>query len=279
MPAPSRVIEVAHAGARVQRKREESTGDGRYRGVSRAACTAGATKGIGSNEAWVRSVGRMWARLLRRAGLDPEAAVAEIGPGFSAKVAFGLSDLGFRGTVILVEPNEEAGAWAAAEYRRLLPDAEIRVMSEPVPDAGALAGQNTDFLVANHVIDDLLLDTYIEADERASIFGRMGPGSACSSTFVQAWHRMLATDTLSETLSEQVAANLSHYVELVRPRCLFLNDYPSWRHRQHGLEPISKVSRQTMDRLRYELVNSRADTALLRRPPGGRGFSWLVSPS
>src|SRR3954470_475012 len=86
-------------------------------------------------DAWSRRLGRGWARVLRGRGLDPAGTVVEVGPGFADKVGLGLAGLGFRGTVIVVEPDNAARAWVVERYGRLLPRADVRATGTPVPDA------------------------------------------------------------------------------------------------------------------------------------------------
>src|SRR2546423_1777814 len=67
-------------------------------------------------DAWHRRLGRRWARALRPCRLGSASTVVEIGPGFAAKIGYGLAELDFRGTLILVEPNHAARAEAVRRY-------------------------------------------------------------------------------------------------------------------------------------------------------------------
>jgi len=225
--------------------------------------------------AWERRLGRIWAQQLRQRHHGPESTVVEIGPGFSAKVGFGLAEVGFRGELILVEPNAPALRWAADAYQRLLPRAAVRSRCQPVPDAGSIEGPVA-VLLANHLLDDLLLNAYVQAAEGDRIFGAMRPGAGCPERYVEIWLQLIhAPDPLSE-IADRVAAELASYVAEVQPACLILNDYPSWQHNRSGLGLIHQVSRRTMRGLQRRLERVRPVSAHVQRTDSG-DMLWLIS--
>jgi len=209
-----------------------------------------------------------------RRHLDHTSTVAEIGPGFSPKVGFGLAELGFQGSVILVEPNRLARSWAEERYRRLLPGADVGVIPFPVPEAGQLARTTVDLLLANHIPDDLLLNTYVKSPYADRIFSEMYPGAECSESFIATWHQLCDATGAVTKLVDDVVDGLVGYVNAVEPACLVLNEYVSWQHNRCGLGVIHDVSLRTMRRLQERLALDRpASTPRLSR--NGPMF-WLV---
>jgi hypothetical protein len=225
------------------------------------------------SEAWGQHVGHFWAGQLRRY-LDLTSTVAEVGPGFSTKVGFGLAELGFQGSVILVEPNGPARIWAEDRYRRLLPNADIEAIPFPVPEAGQLARKNVDLLLANHILDDLLLNTYVKSPYADRIFSEMHSGAECSEAFITTWHQLCATTEAVTKLVDDVVDGLVSYVKAVKPACLILNEYVSWQQNWCGLDVIHDVSLRTMQRLqeRLALDRSPSNPRLSRNGP----MFWLV---
>jgi len=195
---------------------------------------------------WNRRLGRAWARMLRSLDISPSSTAVEVGPGFAAKVGFGLAELGFRGTLILVEPNEVARSWVVRRYRRLLPHAEVLALAASVPDAASIAGRSVDLLMANHLLDDLLLNAAVPQRDGAQLFAQMRPGAECSGAFVEIWRRLLHTPKRLDWLVGSVAEDFSHFINAVRPRVMVLNQYPSWRHQSHGLGAIHAHSLRVM---------------------------------
>jgi hypothetical protein len=230
-------------------------------------------------DTWGRRLGAIWARLLRQQVLRPGGIVVEIGPGFSAKVGFGLAELGFQGTVILVEPNEPARFWAAGEYRRLLPGAEVRTCPSAIPETGGLASEPVDLVLGNHIIDDLLLAANIPLDDCEMIFGAMCPGSDCSERFIRVWGDMLRSPASTSRTVNRVVGDLVRYVDAIKPRCLLVNQYPSWRHSRSGLDLIHQTSMQAMRRLERRLHPDRPNTMMVHNADeSGAAMVWLISP-
>jgi hypothetical protein len=103
---------------------------------------------------WDQHLGLLWARVLRQQEIRLDSRVVELGPGFSAKIGHGLAEVGFRGVVVLIEPNDEARRSAAGKYRRLLPQAHVRTQPGLLRHTGKPVQGRVD-LLANHVLDDL----------------------------------------------------------------------------------------------------------------------------
>ncbi|HXM56682.1 MAG TPA: hypothetical protein VOB72_14895 [Candidatus Dormibacteraeota bacterium] len=229
-------------------------------------------------EAWSRSIGDLWTDILHRIELSPAAIVAEIGPGFAAKIAFGLARLRFRGTVILIEPGDSARQRARAQYQKLLPAARIRTVSDAIPEARSLRGARVDVLVGNHVLDDLLLHAALTPVASAQMFARMRPGEACASRFVRCWRDLSRDQQRLGALVQRVADDFHAYVTAVRPRLVLLNQYPSWQHHSHNLDSIHRHSLGVMRALLERLDGDDAlgmDTELLQ----DRSVVWLISRS
>ena len=227
-------------------------------------------------EAWNSALGCAWAEQLRIQCLDVAGAVIEIGPGFTDKVARGLAAIGFRGTVVLVEPNAAAGAWALARYRQLLPAAAVQMVRRAIPAGQIPAPPAVEALLANHILDDLILHAALPPLSSQRLFARMKPGADCAPAFIQVWRELFAQPARLERLLAQVAQEFTAYVQELQPRLVLLNQYPSWQHGQHGLDSIHAPALRLMQLLEASLG------AVCRPERGGfgsfsqRSLSWLV---
>jgi hypothetical protein len=209
--------------------------------------------------------------VVREEGVPVDGTVVEIGPGFAAKIGFGLAGLGFRGTVLLVEPDSAAREWAAPRYRELLAAAEVVARPEPVPESGYLARRDVDLLAGNHVLDDLLLAAALPAADSARMFTAMRPGNDCSEAFIGAWRRLLLDPDRLARAVRRVVDDLTGYVRAGRPGLVLLNQYPSWRHDGCGLGAIHETSLELLRQLGAEL----GATAVRCRPEGT--MAWLTA--
>jgi hypothetical protein len=218
---------------------------------------------------WNHAVGEFWTDILRGRRLE-RGTVMEIGPGFSDKIAHGLAALGFRGTIVLVEPNEPARRWAVDRYRRLLPQAQVVAMATRVQHLRV--SNRIDAVLANHVLDDLLIDAWVPASVSAHLFSTMRPDASCSLMFVETWRQILASSLPSiHELANDVASSIAS----IRPGLLALNDYPSWRHSAPVLAPIHRVSQEMMKVLASQL-RAHGRSCVLRNTGS---MQWLTGGS
>jgi hypothetical protein len=220
-------------------------------------------------------LGRIWARVLRSHRLGPLSTVVEIGPGFATKIGCGLAEIGFRGTVILVEPNDSARNFAIQQYEKLLPKATVLACDLPVPDASFLAGRSVDLVAANHALDDLLLNAHVLTTEGASLFSEMRPGEDCSTVFLQAWNGLLATAPCFRRLARRVARDMYQYINVSQARFAMLYQYPSGHHVRPGLTSIHPYTVHVMRLIRDQLSTESASgrrVQLIRN----RSARWLI---
>lgn len=231
---------------------------------------------IDAAEGWNRWLGCAWARMLRSQRLSPTGTVAEIGPGFTDKIARGLAALGFRGTVVLIEPNPAASTWAAARYRHLLPQAKLIVVQRPIPKGRLPRSHSVEALLSNHILDDLILNAALPSAISARIFARMQPGLSCSPLFIRRWRALLARAERLESLLAQVAADFTDYVAELQPRLVLLNQYPSWRHNLHGLDAIHTQALRLMRLIAAGLDAVCVNAAVVPDSSPSSAVRWLI---
>jgi hypothetical protein len=178
---------------------------------------------------FMSAVGRAWARILAPLGIATARRVIDLGPGWAPKVEMGLYYTPFDGELIMI--NQDAGA--IDTLTRFLTLLDVRfTRSVATVDLFAWRGAPADFVLANHLLDDLVLDRHCRrtGTDPTSLYAR-------ESAFREAWTTILAqprteTDTLVEALAETVA-------RLTRPGgvAAFVQ-YPSYAERTLGLTEV-----------------------------------------
>jgi len=227
---------------------------------------------------WNRAMGEVWSQILRSLNLDIRGTVVEIGPGFSEKIAYGLAEIGFRGTIVLVDPTPSARRWARRRYRQLLPSA--RTFAEPFTLAEAMVPPGEACaLVSNHVFDDMLLRLATPPSVSASLFKRMGPGRACATEFVKTWVDLQSNPSRLAALIDEAAVDFARCATRIAPRLVVANQYPSWTQQRQGLASIHECGLRVLHRLEglLEAAGFVRTVEPVAAAPGGA--TWLAMSS
>jgi hypothetical protein len=227
---------------------------------------------------WNQSVGLAWADVLRASALDPQGIVAEVGPGFTDKVGHGLAALGFRGTLLLIEPTTSARRWACERYRALLPMADVIGVPARVAEAASWTDiADIDAVVSNHVLDDMLLCAAVGPATRDVLFGGMRPDAPCTSPFVNAWTTLVQDTHRLERARTAVVDELTGFVGAARPRVVAFREYPSWTHQTNGLAFIHAQTERVMADLEVALRNIGLHRLRVPDAPGPDDeTAWLL---
>jgi hypothetical protein len=227
-------------------------------------------------DSWDRRLGLLWAHVLRQQEIRLDGRVVELGPGFSAKIGHGLTEMGFHGEVVLVEPNDDARRSAASMYLRLLPQAHVRTRPRFLRHAGEPMQGRVDLLLANHVLDDLFLSTHLSFRDSDRLFAEMRPGRDCSDFFLQTWRRILGDPASVDRAIAGVVDDLVQHLIAIPPGCLVMNQYPSWRQGERDLGVIHEIGLTTLRLLARRLERDLSRPVCLRRL-GDRDMYWLIS--
>lgn len=194
---------------------------------------------------FMSAVGRAWARLLEPLGIAQAARVIDLGPGWAPKVEMGLYYTAFAGELVMV--NQDAGA--IDTLQRFLTLLDVRFAPRvATTDLFAWRGEPADFVLANHLLDDLVLDRHCR---RTGV----DPGSlyARETAFREAWVEILARPA-SET--DALVAELAAAVDrLTKPGgyAVFVQ-YPSYAERTLQLTDVVAHGRSILVDLGRALV-------------------------
>ncbi|MGH3825352.1 MAG: hypothetical protein ACRDRA_21305 [Pseudonocardiaceae bacterium] len=214
--------------------------------------------------------------MLRAQEIRLDSRVVELGPGFSAKIGYGLAEVGFHGEVVLVEPNDDARRYAAGKYLRLLPQAHVRTRPRLLQHADESVRSRVDLLLANHVLDDLFLSTHLSFRDSDRLFAEMRPGQSCSDFFLQTWRLILGNPASVDRTIADVVDDLVRHLTATRPGCLVMNQYPSWRQGERGLDVIHRIGLAALDLLACRLERELSRPVSLLQL-GDRDMYWLIS--
>lgn len=189
------------------------------------------------------SVGEVWKELFHAVKLPPSARILDIGCGFFPKAEVGLYYCGFQGAVSLLDVCPQALAHAVKFLKFFQVDFRTRRLACSVWDLPAV---RFDFIIANHVLDDLLLDA-------AARSGRVPLAEAYRSerVFSQLWSGIVQDPVAGAALMDRLADVV---LSRLNPRGVVLFvDYPSYTHRALGQGALLRFVRQRQQDLRSAL--------------------------
>ncbi len=217
---------------------------------------------------FMAAVGRSWARLLGPLVASAQRAI-DLGPGWAPKVELGLLYGGFTGHVVLV--NQDAAALTTLQ--RFMTAFPLAFTLDAVDaDLFTWPGEPADLVLANHLLDDVVLDLYCKREgvDAGTLYER-------ESAFQAAWERILAwpasdTDTLVARLADAVA-------RLTRPggHAVFAQ-YPSYAERTLSLDGAIAHGQRVLRGLGAELVARGFADVSAERGVALASDPWPVAP-
>ena len=225
---------------------------------------------------WNLRIGTIWAELLSAHGVDRDGLVIEVGPGFADKVGLGLAAHGFGGTFYVVEPNAAAREWVKERYRRLLPEATIVTVADPIPLAVHFLPARVDALLMNHVLDDLVLHAALPPRERERVFRDIRPEQTGPREVWQTWQRLLGDPGSLQSLEAEVIDGLRRLLVHSTPHLFGAAQYESWYLTANGLGEVDRLGAALLWDLSRAVGRTGAEDRALLQRLGQDPDRWLV---
>ncbi len=196
-----------------------------------------------SHRAWDEYMAQVWLSLLPFIALPRDAAVVEIAPGASAKIALALGRMNFCGDVYIVEPAPPVMARALENYRRHVPQARIRALEETLQEAQKALPHKA-FWLANHPLDDMLLSAGASAAERAELFKWTAEDDQVFYPVSQrCWQRLAAEPPRLEAIKNAVCREWVDAIAAAAPAGVVISQYNSSALAQNNLADLNRAAR------------------------------------
>lgn len=222
-----------------------------------------------------QGISEIWRTLLIKSGIETDAVVVEIAPGFKTKIAAALQALDFKGTIYLVEANPAAMSVVLKLYRDLLPKACIVPVKKAFHDivVGIDLPQSIDYLVANHAFDDMVLFESAPKDEVANFF-MLNSGPDRVQATARIWGN-ITDETIKKSITK-VAKDWECFIARLNIKKIIVSQYKSntleknkiYRPDYAGKTVLEKLSK-TLDAEIYEPYKSYLER-------NGFADRWLI---
>lgn len=188
---------------------------------------------------WDQYMGRLWFGLMTGAELKADATVIEVAPGATAKIPHALSQLNFHGRLYLIEPHRQCGPLVLEKAVRLLPDAEVILLTEGFQEAHVPEG--IDAIVANHPFDDFL-SAYATRDteKRQVLFQDISQeAEAVLAILRETWQHLGENPAELAAIQQRVREDWRTFIDRHHPSTVILSQYASSYFDKHGLSAMN----------------------------------------
>lgn len=191
--------------------------------------------------AWDEYIGHIWYNLLSYANFTKESCVVDIAPGSSIKLGTALAKFGYQGHLYVVDASDAALEALKKKYMDLLPQAKIYWFCGSLTEQIKNLPHNPDYMLGNHIIDDMILAASDTPHEREGNFSWAGAyGHAPTAAFQKSWKRLLTEPALLSGSKKTVEDELTGVIRQLDPRYCILSQYPSSTLYDHGLETVNE---------------------------------------
>lgn len=226
---------------------------------------------------WQDYIATVWAGFLGLHNLPTTAVVIEVGPGFSGKTGLGLAQINFEGTLYVIEQDIHAIKYICSYYEKILPNARIIGVNQPLASWCRGLPVQADALLMNHLLDDLILYAALSPGSDKSVFSNMQPEQvSCQAEVYTTWESILNDSAWREQLTLQVLSELHGLLKRLRPALLGMSQYESWFLTQNHLQSVNKYCQQILAMISADLgLTGEAERQMLI-DHGQKPEDWLL---
>lgn len=211
--------------------------------------------------------------MIENLNLPKDAILVEIAPGFKTKIGRALADYGFRGILHIVEANSHAGAQVIQRYKKLLPHARVIIHTKPMREAVNDLPNKVDLIMANHVLDDMVLYESLPRETSDKFFA-LNSGSERINLTKKFWNNIPAP-VLSQAKNTTIS-NWMYVISHIKSRAVILSQYKSQTLQQHKIYQPDKIGEDLLGSLKkyYNIDTHEPFASYLRR--NGQDSYWFI---
>ena len=179
-----------------------------------------------ADELWEEYLSQLWKNFFLQSGVNLKTGViVEIGPGRRYKIGNALAKLGFTGTLYIVEPDNVAVKEVVHKCRELMPNATIVPVAKTLQECSTYIELEVDAIVANHLLDDILMNEYINAAHLNEVFNR---GEPTYNLLKEAWPKLLSDKAKLVKLMAKLKQDLNNLLKYLNPKIVIFSQYKSY---------------------------------------------------
>lgn len=145
------------------------------------------------DDEWEWYIGKLFSRLIENNFANELNTIVEFAPGYRYKIANALKELNFKGTIYVIDYNENVLKYISLKYKEILPKANIICINKDLDESIEYLPKNIDLFLSNHSLDDMIISEYLTKEEKIEIFNN---GDESKSKLLKKWED-LSTNSLN----------------------------------------------------------------------------------
>jgi len=167
-------------------------------------------------------MGNLFRRIIEEGNRKDIKVVVEFAPGFRAKGAYALREIGFVGTVYIIDINKKVLEYVEELYKLVLPDSEIIGLNYSLGDCIKYLPAEIDIFLTNHPLDDMIIFEYL-GDKSDNAFNN---DEKSKEFLYKAWDEILASSDLNK-FKRNVIREWKQFIDNISIGMFILSQYKS----------------------------------------------------
>lgn len=197
------------------------------------------------DEEWEWYIAQLFFNIAQNCKLAPKVVV-EVAPGYRHKIAIMLSQLNFSGELFVVDNNKNVLEFVEYKYKQLLPKAKITCLHQSFEKAIELLPQNIDVFVANHIVDDMLLEEYISKTK----YNTMLDKAFLADSFAKLWESFSKNQNQIKMCTDFVVDSFEKLVNKKQIDFAIISQYKSNLFLKDKSLPMEKITQACFDKIK-----------------------------
>lgn len=225
--------------------------------------------GYTTEEHWNNYIGNIWKNVFSYTKMNKKCII-EIAPGEMNKVGKGLQLYDFHGEFYVVEPNQIALKKIKSQCKKI-GISKIKGISRVLEKSIDKLPKKPSAIVANHILDDLLLGSILSPKE-ASIFFTNHYFKSPNKTR-KIWSRIIQSKTLLDESKIDIVNQFKKIIEKIKPELVLIAQYKSYFFKNNNIHSPDKEALDILNMLRKEYASYEIRSKIPGIKERGR---WLI---
>ena len=201
------------------------------------------------DDEWEWYIGQLFYKLIdKKSNIN---CVVELAPGFKYKIAYALERMNFKGILYIIDANSNVIEYVVNKYKQILPNAKIVGICKDFSDAIEDLPEKIDLFLANHVIDDMLIENYITKANYNRMFDQKEEGDK----YLKLWESFANDDVNSEKIIENIFDSFKDFFDKKEINNIVISQYRSNLFFLGKDENVEKLVRKCFNKINL-LINS-----------------------